>query len=191
MAKLKNCKTCGASVAKSAKTCPTCGAKLKLKHPILFVIGLFILLTAFMDIIAGDPKDTKTQYAVGEMADINNISVVLVDVYEDEGSAYNEPTDGNIFVLCEFEIANNSEKEIGVSSMLSFAAFCDDYTCNYSLAALLEKGDKNQLDGLIAPGKKLNGIVGYEVPKDWQELEIAFSPENWNGKKATFIATNN
>ena len=37
--------------------------------------------------------------------------------------------------------------------------------------ALLEKGDKNQLDGTVAPGKKMNGVIGYEVPADWKELE--------------------
>lgn len=191
MAKLKTCKTCGASVAKSAKVCPACGAKLKIKHPILFVIGLFILMTAFMDIIAGEPEETNVQYAVGEMADINNVSVTLVDVSEDKGSTYNKPTKGNIFVICEFEIANNSEKEITISTLLSFKSYCDDYACNFSLTALLEKENKNQLDGIVAPGKKFNGVVGYEVPKDWKKLEIVFAPDYWSGKEATFIATNN
>lgn len=191
MSKLKTCKTCGASVAKSAKVCPACGAKLKIKHPILFVIGLFILMTAFMDIIAGEPEETNVQYAVGEMADINNVSVTLVDVSEDKGSTYNKPAKGNIFIICEFDIINNSNKDITISSMLSFEAYCDDYACNYSLNALLEKENKSQLDGTIAPGKKLNGIIGLEVPKDWQKLEIVFAPDYWSGKEATFIATNN
>ena len=74
--------------------------------------------------------------------------------------------------------------------MLSFDAYCDDFACSYSLSALLEKGNKAQLDGTIAPGKKLNGIVGYEVPKDWKELEIHFTPDVLAGKDMVFVATN-
>ena len=54
----------------------------------------------------------------------------------------------------------------------------------------MEKGSKNQLDGTVAAGKKFSGVVGYEVPTDWQELEINFTPDVWSGKDITFIATN-
>ena len=118
------------------------------------------------------------------------MNVTLVNVSESKGSAYNEPNEGNVFVICEFEIANNSDKEIAVSSMMSFDAYCDDYACTFSLGAMIEKGNKNQLDGTVAAGKKFNGIVGYEVPDDWQELEIAFTPDFWSGKDIIFIATN-
>lgn len=54
--------------------------------------------------------------------------------------------------------------------------------------ALLEKGDKNQLDGTVAPGKKMNGVIGYEVPADWKELEINFTPDFWSNKDISFVA---
>ena len=69
-------------------------------------------------------------------------------------------------------------------------ASADDYACTFSLSALMEKDSKNQLDGTVAPGKKFSGVVGYEVPTDWQELEINFTPDVWSGKDITFIATN-
>ena len=54
--------------------------------------------------------------------------------------------------------------------------------------ALLEKGDKNQPDGTVAPGKKMNGVIGYEVPADWKELEIKFTPDFWSNKDISFVA---
>ena len=45
--------------------------------------------------------------------------------------------------------------------MMSFEAYCDDYTCTFSLGALMEKGNKNQLDGTVAAGKIL--VDGYGV----------------------------
>ena len=55
-------------------------------------------------------------------------------------------------------------------------------------SALLEKGDRNQLDGTVAAGKKFKGVVGYEVPEDWKELEIRYTPDYWNGNDIVFIA---
>lgn len=135
-------------------------------------------------------EDKKTTFLVGETAELNGVQVTLKGVTESKGSSYNKPNDGNVFVLCEFDIANNSDAEIAVSSMMSFNAYCDDYACTYSLGALIEKGSKNQLDGSVAAGKKFNGVVGYEVPADWKELEISFIPDFWTGKDITFIATN-
>lgn len=144
------------------------------------------------------PSQTETAdkkedniFLVGETAELSKIVVSMVNVTESTGSAYNTPTEGNVFVLCEFEIANNSDEEITVSSMMSFEGYCDDYSCTYSLSAIMEKGNKNQLDGTVAPGKKINGVIGYEVPADWKELEIHFTPNVWRGKEIVFIATNN
>ena len=41
--KMSQCKTCGASIAKSAKICPSCGAKKK-KNPVAIIIPLVIVL---------------------------------------------------------------------------------------------------------------------------------------------------
>lgn len=213
--KMKNCKVCGAEVASNAPVCPQCGAKLKKKHPIFIGVVVLLFLVVVISAIGGDdePKkvenaapsqsvgdagaqtdaagneqETKNAFQVGETAELKGVRVTLVDVTESTGSAYNTPNDGNVFVLCEFEIENDSEEEITVSSIVSFDAYCDDYVCEYSLGALIEKGDKNQLDGTVAAGKKLNGVVGYEVPTDWKELEIAFTPDFWSGKDINFIA---
>ena len=54
----------------------------------------------------------------------------------------------------------------------------------------MEKGNKNQLDGTVAPGKKFNGVIGYEVPANWEKLEVLFTPDFWSGKDITLIAAN-
>ena len=205
--KLTHCKVCGAEVAKTAKTCPSCGATIKKKHPVLIgLIAVFVILIIAAIAGGGDGSEKvtdtsgtvqsssstdkeKTEFAVGETAELNDVSVTLLNVTESAGSAFNTPTDGNVFVLCEFEIANHSKKDINVSSMMSFEAYCDNYTCNYSLSALLEKGNKNQLDGTVASGKNFNGVIGYEVPANWKELEIRFTPDFWNGKDIVFVAS--
>ncbi|MEE0867260.1 MAG: DUF5067 domain-containing protein [Clostridia bacterium] len=210
---LTNCKVCGEEIAKGAKTCPKCGAKRKSSKG--FLIGAIIFCLIVIAAVSSnndEPKkvnnnsqateqvdnnnkteektsdDDNNVFYVGEDAEMNDIIVSLKDVSESHGSTFNKPADGNVFVICEFEITNNSDKEINISSMLSFEAYCDDYACTFSLSALLEKQNKNQLDGTVAPGKKFNGIVGYEVPSDWKNMEIHFTPDFWSNKDFIFVA---
>lgn len=129
--------------------------------------------------------DGEASYTVGEPVSLEDIAVTLMDVSESEGGNYMAPGDGKIFVLCEFEIENNSEKDIEVSSMLSFEAYVDDYATGMSLSALTSS-DKPQLDGSIAAGKNMNGVVGYEVDRDWSSIEIRFTPDFWNDNEFLF-----
>lgn len=125
--------------------------------------------------VGGSAASSK-EYKPGETAEVNEVAVTFIGVTETTGSQFLTPEDGNVFVLCEFEIVNNSNKELSISSMMSFDAYCDDSAISISLSALSAKGSKNQLDGTVAAGKKMTGVVGYEVPSDWKELEIQFAP---------------
>ena len=136
---------------------------------------------------AEEPVEEKTEYGVGDTLTQNDITVTFLGVTETRGSAYNKPSEGNVYVLCEFEIANNKSTDLGVSSMMNFEVYCDDYSTSLSLGALIESGNKSQLDGTIAGGKKMKGVVGYEIPADWAELEIHYTPSALFAKEFTFI----
>ena len=138
---------------------------------------------------SSNESEEQTVFTKGEIAEMNDVQVTLVNYEESAGSEYNTPSEGNIFLLLKFEIANNSDSELAVSSMVSFEAYADDYTLNYSLNALIEKSDSTQLDGTIAPGKKMNGWIGYEVPADWSNVEIHFTDNVWSNNKFVFEIT--
>lgn len=189
MDKMTTCKACGASIAKSATTCPQCGAKQKKRHPVLWIIiaifGICMIVAVIND-MGDDPGKEKQTFSVGETAELNGVSVKFDSCTESNGSQFNTPDDGNVFLLCEFSIDNQSDKDIAVSSIASFNAYVDDYSKNLSISAIIET-DKAQLDGAVAAGKKMTGVVGYEVPKDWKEIEIRFTPDFWSGNEITFI----
>lgn len=179
--------------------------KAKRRHPILGIIlvvfGIGLIGAAInggdnepkkvgeVDAPEKQQEEQKTEFYVGNVVSLNNIEVTFVSCTESNGKQYLEPEDGNVFLICEFSIDNKSEKDIAVSSLVSFEAYVDDYSTTLSLTGTVST-DKQQLDGSIAAGKKMNGVVGYEVPKDWKELEIRFTPDFWTGKDVTFIATN-
>lgn len=209
MGKMTKCKSCGAEIAKSAKTCPQCGAKQKnTLKTVAFVLLVIFLIGVFASIFgdSSDPElvqssaqgtesgrsdnektdtETKTVFNVGETAALNDVHVTLVNVSENNGGNYMTPTDGNVFVVCEFEIENNSDTDIAVSSIMSFEAYVDDYSTSMNLSAMLSTNQK-QLDGSVAAGKKMNGVIGYEVPSGWSTIEVKFTPDFWSGKDIAF-----
>lgn len=130
-------------------------------------------------------------FKLGDSVEYKDVVIKFIGVTESNGSQFNQPAEGSVYILCEFEIINNSKEELTVSSMMSFSGYCDDYSCTYSIGALMEKGDKDQLDGSIVAGKKMKGVVGYEVPSDWKELEIHYTPDLLDDTKIVFVTTNN
>lgn len=206
MAKMKmvNCKVCGAEIAKTAKVCPHCGAKNK-KHTVvgvlLILFGLFLLGSVFSgggdepekvgDLSSGAESQSKveqvekTTFGVGEKVELNDVVVTLLDVKESSGKDFFTPTDGNVFVVFQFEIENGTDGDVAVSSMMSFEAYFDDYAANLDVSAMA-MSEMPQLDGTVAAGKKFMGVVGYQAPEDWENAEIRFTPNFWSGKDIAF-----
>lgn len=135
-------------------------------------------------------SQTASTYGLGEAAEYKGIKVTMDKLIQSEGEGLSTPADGNVFVVVEFTIENNTDKDISISSILSFDAYYDDFSVTQSISAEVDNGGKS-LNGTVGPGKKINGILGYEVPSDWKTLEIAFQPSVWNNKKLTFSCENN
>ena len=209
----KLCKHCKTPIPKDAKVCPNCRKKQGgVGKWIIIGVIVVILLAALFG--GGDDKPKKVEnskvestqqdekkseepktdvnteevkdiFEVGETAELNDVQVTLLSYKESKGSEYNKPSDGNVFLMAEFEIVNNSDSEMNVSSVMSFEAYADDYSLNYSFGALMDNEDR-QMDGTIAAGKKMKGYIGYEVPKDWSTVEIHFTDDVWSNNKFKF-----
>ena len=209
----KLCKHCKTPIPKDAKVCPNCRKKQGGvgKWIIIGVIVVILLAALFgggndkpkkvenskVESTQQDEKkseepktdvnteEVKDIFEVGETAELNDVQVTLLSYKESKGSEYNKPSDGNVFLMAEFEIVNNSDSEMNVSSVMSFEAYADDYSLNYSFGALMDNEDR-QMDGTIAAGKKMKGYIGYEVPKDWSTVEIHFTDDVWSNNKFKF-----
>lgn len=213
MAKLIACKTCGAQIAKTAKICPACGAKNKSRHPVFSGIGLGLLIIFIILIVgivissmnddptkvspataSGQPKPSAAAvteppvYSIGDTLEMKDVQVTLLAVRNNTGKNYYTPDDGEVFIVFEVEIANNSKSEVAVSSLLSFKAYADDYTLEYSLSGIFADGGQ-QLDGSIDPEKKMRGIVSFAALEDWQAAEFRFTPNVWTGKDFIFTVS--
>ena len=68
---------------------------------------------------------------------------------------------------------------------MSFEAYFDDYSSNLDVTAMALSG-KDQLDGTVAAGKKIKGVIGYQASEDWSNMELHFTPDVWAGKDIVF-----
>lgn len=214
----KLCKHCKTEIPYDAKICPNCRKSQKPNGclvAILVVVVLFVLIgvvgggsskgdtaatnlassttqtnTAASQTEAAPTPEPKTTYTVGETAEDRDIKVTLVSAEQSQGSQFLTPADGNVYVVLEFEIENNSNTDITVSSLASFEAYCDDYSVNMDLTVNMLDDSKKTLDGSVAAGKKLNGVIGYEVPADFKTLEVKFTPSFWSNRSITFEIPN-
>lgn len=203
----KKCKHCQSDISKKAKVCPQCGKKQggALKWIIIAIVALIIIGAASggedepkkvdnnkpeanvsTEVVSAETEVTPEEFTVGDTVEYRGVKVTLNSITENNGSQYNKPTDGNVFLLVDFTIENNSDSELNVSSLLCFEAYQDGYSTNESISALLEI-DGNQLDGTVAPGKKMQGTIGYEIPATYSEFEISFTPDVWSSNQFTFV----
>lgn len=136
-----------------------------------------------------ESEPEKTEFSVGETVELNDVQVTLVSSTESAGSEFVTPDSGNVFLLLEFEIANNSDSDITISSIANFEAYCDDYSVSQDIVGLQapEAEGKNQLDGSVAAGKKMNGVIAYQVPSDYSTFEISVSPDFWSANDIKFV----
>lgn len=214
----KLCKYCKSEIPYDAKVCPHCRKK---QTPNGCLIAIIVIVVLFILIgVAGGSSSSSNQdasssasassdassgsstpstptithapsvYSIGDTAESNGVKVTLVNAETGHGSQYLTPSAGNIFVTLEFEIENDSSSDINVSSIASFEAYCDDYSVTESITAVT-LSDKSTLDGNVAAGKKMNGVISYEVPEDWQNLEVTFSPSFWSNHSVTFEVKSN
>ena len=140
-----------------------------------------------------DKETEKTEFNVGDTAEYKDIQISLTKVTESKGDGeFVKPEDGKVWLICSFEIKNNSSDDITMSSIGCFEAYCDDVSINddYMGMQAPEAKGQNTLDGDVASGKKMKGAIAYEVPKDWKKLEVNVKPSFWSSKDIKFIVKN-
>lgn len=136
--------------------------------------------------------DAQNAYGPQELAELDGVNIKLVNVMESKSSNMYDLKDGYEFLIIEFSIENKDSENLTLSTMMNFSTWCDGNLCTISLEALATAmfTGKTQLDCVIEPGKSYSGVIGYEVPIDWNEIIVEYKGEMIGGDKASFVVTN-
>ena len=85
------------------------------------------------------------------------------------------PEAGNTYIAAVFEIKNNSDEAVEISSGTNFEAYADGEAIYQ--AWMVEPEGVEWIDGIAEPGQTVEGCVCFEAPEDFSEITLSFIPD--------------
>ena len=134
-----------------------------------------------------NPINTERKIEFNSSYDAFGINTVFSSVYISQGTKANTPPEGYVFYICEFDIGNNTQSYLQINSAKNFSAYADKYLCNNVHLMFDAENNHSYIDCNIAPGKRNKGVVVFQVPKEYQNMEIRYKP--YLTSQAEFIFT--
>lgn len=156
------------------------------------IVALFLLFAMFVSTAYAEglgawlgglsslfSSDDEVTYGVGETVEIDGLTMKLINVMTSKGNSYYTPASGKEYVILEFEILNNTKEEIALSTLMNFTFWCDDtnYIIDLNALATAMLSGKYQLDRVVEAGQRATGVIGYEIPTNWEVLKVDFKKE--------------
>lgn len=84
---------------------------------------------------------------------------------------YDKPHDGYKYVLFDFTINNNSERDCYITEF-DFKCYADNVSCD------MYYNTDMSISAELSKGRSSNGVVAFEVPIDAKDIELEYE-ENW------------
>jgi hypothetical protein len=132
-------------------------------------------------------ETTQQTYNVGDVVAMGTTMLTVNEVQYPAGDDFNKPNDGFKFLVVDLTLENQSTEAISVSTLLQMSvkdASSQQY--DVDLMASMASGGSSP-DGELAPGEKLRGQVGFQVPVDATGLVFVFDADFW-GTGKVFVA---
>jgi hypothetical protein len=132
-------------------------------------------------------ESAQQTFNVGDVVAMGTTNVTVNEVLYPTGDQFNQPNAGFKFLVVDLTIENVSASAISVSTLLQ-TSVKDSSSQKYDvdLMASVASGGSSP-DGEIAPGEKLRGQVGFQVPVDATGLVFVFDADVWGSGKV-FVA---
>ncbi len=124
-----------------------------------------------------------TTYQVGDIISMGDVIMVVLGWDNPPGDDFSKPDEGNVFVSVDLILVNQSDSSISVSSMLQMGLKDDThqlYDVDFTASMAI---DESSPDGEIAPGERIRGKVGFQVPEDATGLIFVFDADVWGTGK--------
>lgn len=135
--------------------------------------------------------DSTLYGTIGDTLTDGSLNLTLTGAYTydsiGEGYFVNTPAEGKEYLVLFFDIENISTESEYVSHY-DFEGYVDDVACD--ITGIL--GDIEGISDLatdLAPSKKAQGFVAFEVNKDWKDFEIHY--EKFLGNKTLVFGVTN
>lgn len=197
MVRMIKCKKCGKVYPSNISHCPECFEKNN-QYSLSILIGILVFIFVFCTMMIfflsddsfSDNSDGTLSEAVedslylsiGETLNANGLKITCQKAEDwNSGNIFIMPNDGYKFIRVYFVMENTNSLDY-VMGGLDFECYADNSKMKMSIY-----GD-NEIDlySTISSGRKLEGYIYFEVPKNAEEIEIEYETNFWTDKKAYF-----
>lgn len=128
---------------------------------------------------AAAPSTTDIVYQIGDQVKSGDFVFSVNEVRRDTGSGFIKPDDGNVYLIPNVTIENQSVKEVNISTLLQM--YIKDGEGN-KYTPTLTQDSTGKVDGELLAGEKVKGDVGFEVPANAKELYFYYEASWLTGK---------
>jgi len=125
----------------------------------------------------------QTTYKVGDVISMGSTLLTVNEIQYPAGDDFSKPNPGNKYLVVDLTIENQGSEAISISTLLQMSLkdpggkkFDVDF-----MASVASGGTSP--DGEIAPGEKLRGQVGFQVPENAAGLVFVFDASVWGSGK--------
>jgi hypothetical protein len=129
------------------------------------------------------PANKAAAFKIGDTAEAGGVAFTVNSVRESSGTEFIKPKEGSIYYLVDTTVENKSNAAKNVSSILMFKLVDSE---GYSYNITIGPETKGQVDGEVAPARKLRGELAFEIPKTAKGLELEIDPSIWSAGKIIF-----
>lgn len=131
-------------------------------------------------------EQVQETHAVGEPVEVGDLTVTVNEVTYPAGDDFNQPKEGNKFVVVDLTLQNRGSEAAAASSILQME-LKDGTGQRYDVDLLATTASGGSTpEGELAPGETLRGQVGYQVPADAQDLVFVFDADVFGGGRIQF-----
>jgi hypothetical protein len=122
-------------------------------------------------------ETAQETFSIGDVVQMGDIQMVVNEVTFPVGDQYNKPDEGDKFVAVDLTFENTGTTAQNMSSMLQMSLKdASGQTYDVDLMAQAAAGGSSP-EGELAPGERLRGQVGFQVPEDAEGLVFVFDAD--------------
>lgn len=129
-------------------------------------------------------EEVSNIFHVGDVLETKRVKLSFLSCGDySESNAFLKAGDGNKLIYFEFEFENIGDTDASVG-YVDFDCYADGYEAKSTMCTA---DNAMTLVTSLSPGRKMGGIVVFEVPKDAESIEVEYETSYWTQDKAIFV----
>lgn len=125
-----------------------------------------------------------TVFGVGEKVEFEGQVVEVTDVEYSSGEDFDEPAEGNEYVIVHVRIENNSDEKISYNPF-NFSMENSNGQIETQAFTIVDN-DTSLSSGELREGGNVEGTIAFEQPVDDGGLKLIFEPSFWSAGEVIF-----